>query len=198
MEEIDDFIGNWKYILPFDVGAQKCSNCSKEFTKIHLPQHCKHCGRACCGDCLQEVEFANKEKKPVCNTCQSVLNKFPSPLCEYHSIVEKASEVTKNHSEHYFPQESKSSVTAPVPGLHFLVTLTGSRGDIQPFIALGIKMKEYGHTITIATHKCFREFVIEHDLLFYPLPGDPKDLMDLMVSDFNIELVREKFPKHRE
>lgn len=195
--ETDDLINNWKHILPFDVAGKQCSNCSYEFTKVHLPQHCRHCGNACCGSCLQEMHFLNNAKKHVCNNCHAMLTKFPSPLCEFNNIIEKSSKILEKVSLDYTSQDLTQK-SLPIPPLHFLIFLTGSRGDVQPFVALGMEMKKYGHKITIATHKCFRDFVIDHGLQFYPLPGDPKDLMDLMVSDINLELVKDKFPKHRE
>ncbi|TGO12309.1 hypothetical protein BTUL_0091g00540 [Botrytis tulipae] len=37
--------------------------------------------------------------------------------------------------------------------------IVGSRGDVQPFIALGQELKASGHRIRIATHKNFKDFV---------------------------------------
>ena len=31
--------------------------------------------------------------------------------------------------------------------------ITGTRGDVQPFIGIGLKLKEYGHRVRIASHK---------------------------------------------
>jgi sterol 3beta-glucosyltransferase len=35
----------------------------------------------------------------------------------------------------------------------------GSRGDVQPFVALGLALQESGHHINIATHGIFEDFV---------------------------------------
>jgi UDP:flavonoid glycosyltransferase YjiC (YdhE family) len=61
--------------------------------------------------------------------------------------------------------------------LNIVVQIIGSRGDIQPFIALGNALKKYGHNVRIATHPTFREFVKENDLDFFSIGGDPAELM---------------------
>jgi Glycosyltransferase family 28 N-terminal domain len=63
------------------------------------------------------------------------------------------------------------------PPLNIVVQIIGSRGDIQPFIALGKALKKYGHNVRIATHPTFREFVKENDLDFFSIGGDPAELM---------------------
>jgi UDP:flavonoid glycosyltransferase YjiC (YdhE family) len=59
----------------------------------------------------------------------------------------------------------------------------GSRGDVQPFIALGNALKKYGHRVRIATHNVFEDFVHESGLEFYPIGGDPAELMAFMVKN---------------
>jgi hypothetical protein len=59
----------------------------------------------------------------------------------------------------------------------------GSRGDVQPFVALGNELQKHGHRIRIATHNVFQDFVRESDLEFYPIGGDPAELMAYMVKN---------------
>lgn len=61
--------------------------------------------------------------------------------------------------------------------------MVGSRGDVQPFIALGKELQKYGHRVRIATHDTFEAFVHESGLEFYPIGGDPKELMAYMVKN---------------
>ncbi|RKO86480.1 hypothetical protein BDK51DRAFT_19240, partial [Blyttiomyces helicus] len=70
-----------------------------------------------------------------------------------------------------------------VPPMQILILIVGSRGDVQPFIALGQELKRYGHRVRLATHETFRSFVHEGGLEFYPLGGDPSELMAYMVKN---------------
>lgn len=56
---------------------------------------------------------------------------------------------------------------------HVTLVTTGSRGDIQPFIALGLGLAESGHGVTLATNPLYEEWIRENGLLFRPVEGDP-------------------------
>jgi sterol 3beta-glucosyltransferase len=55
-----------------------------------------------------------------------------------------------------------------------LITMlaTGSRGDVQPYIALGVELKKKGHRVRVATFSVFENFVKQFGLEFFPIPGD--------------------------
>ncbi|MFJ7208025.1 glycosyltransferase [Streptomyces sp. NPDC098789] len=55
--------------------------------------------------------------------------------------------------------------------------VTGSRGDVQPFIALGTTLMSRGHSVVLATHGDFEKLVRESGLDFTELPGSPKDFL---------------------
>ncbi len=74
----------------------------------------------------------------------------------------------------------------PVPRLAIVMLIVGTRGDVQPFIALGKALLRYGHRVRLATHETFRSFVREQGLEFYPLGGNPADLMSFMVKNAGI------------
>ncbi|EHA49927.1 hypothetical protein MCOR27_003005 [Pyricularia oryzae] len=72
---------------------------------------------------------------------------------------------------------------APPPKLNVVVQIVGSRGDVQPFVALGKVLKDtYGHRVRIATHPTFKGFVEENGLEFFSIGGDPAELMAFMVK----------------
>jgi sterol 3beta-glucosyltransferase len=52
----------------------------------------------------------------------------------------------------------------------------GSRGDVQPFLSLSLKLMEEGHSVKLAAPSRFRNFVEEYGIAFVPLSGDPEDL----------------------
>ncbi|KAI9171844.1 glucosyl/glucuronosyl transferase [Paramyrothecium foliicola] len=71
----------------------------------------------------------------------------------------------------------------PPPKLNIVVQIVGSRGDVQPFVALGKVLKEtYGHRVRIATHPTFQGFVEGNGLEFFSIGGDPAELMAFMVK----------------
>ncbi|XP_068664035.1 sterol 3-beta-glucosyltransferase UGT80A2-like isoform X2 [Aristolochia californica] len=65
-----------------------------------------------------------------------------------------------------------------IPPLQIVMLIVGTRGDVQPFIAIGKRLQDYGHRVRLATHSNFKEFVLTAGLEFYPLGGDPKVLAE--------------------
>jgi UDP:flavonoid glycosyltransferase YjiC (YdhE family) len=49
---------------------------------------------------------------------------------------------------------------------------SGSRGDLQAFVALGKGLAAAGHEVTVATHAPFESIVRDHGLAFHRLSGD--------------------------
>jgi sterol 3beta-glucosyltransferase len=68
-----------------------------------------------------------------------------------------------------------------VPSLSIVVMVVGSRGDVQPFIPIGRRLAAR-HRVRIATHREFRALVEAAGLEFYPLAGDPHQLMEYIVK----------------
>jgi sterol 3beta-glucosyltransferase len=52
------------------------------------------------------------------------------------------------------------------------ILATGSRGDIQPYIALGIQLNKEGHQVKIATFENYADFVMSYGLGFSKIRGD--------------------------
>lgn len=72
----------------------------------------------------------------------------------------------------------------PPPPMNIVIQIVGSRGDVQPFVALGLVLKaRYGHRVRIATHPTFQQFVTENGLEFFSIGGDPAELMAFMVKN---------------
>jgi sterol 3beta-glucosyltransferase len=49
----------------------------------------------------------------------------------------------------------------------------GSRGDVQPYIALGVGLKAAGHAVRLAAPAAFETFVQSYGLEFMPIAGNP-------------------------
>jgi hypothetical protein len=72
----------------------------------------------------------------------------------------------------------------PPSKLNIVIQVAGSRGDVQPFVALGTALQRgYGHRVRLATHAAFEDFVRSSGLEFYPIGGDPAELMAYIVKN---------------
>src|ERR1700727_686246 len=63
-------------------------------------------------------------------------------------------------------------------GAKFLLTTFGSLGDLHPYIAVGIGLRERGHSVTIGTSEMYRAKVEGEGLQFHPLRPDLSGLID--------------------
>eukprot|EP01041_Mallomonas_annulata_P007758 gene7758-15875_t len=85
----------------------------------------------------------------------------------------------------------------PIPQLRIVIMAVGTRGDIQPFALLGLRLQADGHRVRLATHACFSDYVKSQGLEFFPLAGDPLKLSEFMVKTqgwvvpTSIELIKE-------
>jgi sterol 3beta-glucosyltransferase len=52
------------------------------------------------------------------------------------------------------------------------ILCSGSRGDIQPYLALAQELKQLGNEVQIAAGISFQDFVESYDIAFYPLAAD--------------------------
>lgn len=67
--------------------------------------------------------------------------------------------------------------------MNVVVQIVGSRGDVQPFVSLGLALKKFGHRVRIATHPTFQRFIEDLGLEFFSIGGDPAELMAFMVKN---------------
>jgi sterol 3beta-glucosyltransferase len=62
----------------------------------------------------------------------------------------------------------------------------GSRGDVQPFVALGVGLRGAGHSVLLAAPARFGGLVQAHGLDFTALPGDPDQLSRALVEQAGV------------
>ncbi|MCA9905857.1 MAG: glycosyltransferase family 1 protein [Anaerolineae bacterium] len=62
--------------------------------------------------------------------------------------------------------------------MNILIVTLGSRGDVQPYVALGKGLQAAGHTVTVCTAASFETFITEHGLRYGYLNNELLDLMD--------------------
>lgn len=68
------------------------------------------------------------------------------------------------------------------PSMHFVCLTIGSRGDVQPYIALGKGLQKQGHRVSIVTHEEYKEWVEGFGIEHRTAGGDPGALMKLSVE----------------
>lgn len=59
----------------------------------------------------------------------------------------------------------------------------GSRGDVQPYVALGVALQKSGVRVRIATLEAFAQFVTGYGLECYAIEGDLASVMNSQVAD---------------
>ncbi|KAI8820297.1 uncharacterized protein EV422DRAFT_532330 [Fimicolochytrium jonesii] len=77
----------------------------------------------------------------------------------------------------------ETRIDVSVPIMNIVIQIVGSRGDVQPFLALAKELQIYGHRVRIATHETFRAWIRRNEVEFYPIGGDPAVLMAFMVEN---------------
>jgi UDP:flavonoid glycosyltransferase YjiC (YdhE family) len=56
--------------------------------------------------------------------------------------------------------------------MKFTILTIGSRGDVQPYIALGAGLQKAGHDVRLATHDTFKDQIISYGLDFFNVGHD--------------------------
>jgi sterol 3beta-glucosyltransferase len=84
----------------------------------------------------------------------------------------------------------------PAP-LHFTFLTIGSRGDVQPYIALAKGLLADGHRCKIATHGEFKDWIEGQGIEYGYVGGDPAELMRLSVENgmFTVSFIKEGLQK---
>ncbi|KAF8955111.1 Sterol 3-beta-glucosyltransferase [Entomortierella lignicola] len=83
--------------------------------------------------------------------------------------------------------------------IHITCLTIGSRGDVQPYIALCKKLMEDGHTCRIATHGDYQKWIEGHGIEFALVGGNPAELIELCVENgmFTVSFIKEGMKKFR-
>ncbi|POM57935.1 Sterol 3-beta-glucosyltransferase, partial [Phytophthora palmivora] len=95
--------------------------------------------------------------------------------------------------------DAEPLVSVP-PLMNICILIVGTRGDVQPFLAIAQRLQKDGHRVA----SIYRDFVMGHGVEFYPLGGDPKELAAYMVKTgghlipTKIETLTKDVPRNRE
>jgi UDP:flavonoid glycosyltransferase YjiC (YdhE family) len=56
--------------------------------------------------------------------------------------------------------------------MRIVIIATGSRGDVEPYVALGAGLKKAGHYVRLVSHTNFAELILSQSLEFWPVEVD--------------------------
>ncbi|KAF7792479.1 hypothetical protein EIP86_003520 [Pleurotus ostreatoroseus] len=115
-------------------------------------------------------------------------------------ILDEPEAMDKSVPPIMFESTSSTFLTfKPKTSLHFTFLTIGSRGDVQPYIALAKGLIKDGHRCRIATHGEFREWIESHGIEFGYVGGDPAELMRICVENgtFTVAFLKEGVQKFR-
>jgi sterol 3beta-glucosyltransferase len=62
--------------------------------------------------------------------------------------------------------------------MRIAIIAMGTRGDVQPYLALGKGLKSAGHFVRLITHENFEKLVTSHGLEFCPVQGNVQEVME--------------------
>ncbi|KAL1918991.1 uncharacterized protein VTP21DRAFT_2372 [Calcarisporiella thermophila] len=107
--------------------------------------------------------------------------------------------VTKEGPPLLAPYASLYEHTKPSETLHITCLTIGSRGDVQPYIALCKGLMKDGHKCRIATHAEYQRWIESHGIEFRRVGGDPGELMQICIDYgmFSYNFLREGVRRFR-
>ncbi|KDN52001.1 glycosyltransferase family 1 protein [Tilletiaria anomala UBC 951] len=109
--------------------------------------------------------------------------------------------VVSHDSVNFLPKlVNPSAGQAPrLAPMRICIPVIGSRGDIQPFIALSKGLTAHGHSVCIVSHPEYEGWVSKHGIDFRLAGGDPGALMKLAVEHrlFSPAFFKESVSKFR-
>lgn len=103
-------------------------------------------------------------------------------ILEHVPFLPQEDEVARTRPPSPSMNRVKLAVPPKPPPMRIVLLVVGTRGDVAPFVNLGLALKELGHDVRIGTHAEYREIVIKEGLRYYPLGGDPRKLSEYMVK----------------
>jgi hypothetical protein len=66
--------------------------------------------------------------------------------------------------------------------LRVTITTSGSRGDVQPYVAFGLGLEAGGHDVTVAAPAAFESLIRGRGLGFEPVQSDPRRVTERMLE----------------
>ncbi|ODV95268.1 hypothetical protein PACTADRAFT_50014, partial [Pachysolen tannophilus NRRL Y-2460] len=155
---------------------------------------------------LKQIDLNNRKKSQVDTLAQNVddikLAESTNNLAEARiRLFENKISSTIGVDIPIIVENNPFSETCVKPHKPYRFTLLtiGSRGDVQPYIALGKGLLKEGHKVKIVSHAEFRPWVEKYGMEFGEIAGDPAELMNLMVThgSMSVAFLKEASSKFR-
>ena len=67
--------------------------------------------------------------------------------------------------------------------MKFTIVTIGSRGDVQPFLALGKGLQDRGHRVRICAMHVFQDVIEEEGFEYAPMAGDAREVMRRLIGE---------------
>src|SRR5512135_710291 len=61
--------------------------------------------------------------------------------------------------------------------MHIAISTLGSRGDVQPFVALAVGLQQAGHRVTLVTCDTFTDWIQAYGVAVRPVPFNPQAIL---------------------
>ncbi|KAI0320434.1 glycosyltransferase family 1 protein [Amylostereum chailletii] len=129
-----------------------------------------------------------------------ILEEFGQPSSDDTDPAPPPENMTDSLPAVMFTSTSSTFLTfKPEKSLRFTFLTIGSRGDVQPYIALAKGLMADGHRVKIATHGEFQQWIESYGIEFGYVGGDPAELMRICVENgtFTVAFLREGIQKFR-
>ncbi|EGX96337.1 glucosyl/glucuronosyl transferase, putative [Cordyceps militaris CM01] len=162
------------FVIPsLDVPSEAPPAYGDQVDKVTFSQPGFQAGAAVAGDGRVNINISTKSRR---------LAELLAPVVDRQVSVAEAQEPLP--PAYIPPSLGGLPGQTPPPALNIVIQIVGSRGDVQPFVALGKTLRDtYGHRVRIATHATFQKFVEDNELEFFNIGGDPAELMAFMVKN---------------
>lgn len=152
-----------------------------DFASLHVRDHCYAICQLKCESnktLFESSSIISGNSRNDALSMSSIILDRPEhiePPVEYDGppLLSNSSE-TLSPSRKYAPPEKS---------LHFTCLTIGSRGDVQPYLALCKELQKDGHRCRIATHPEYEDWVTHHGIEFRSIGGDPGELMKLCIDN---------------
>jgi len=66
--------------------------------------------------------------------------------------------------------------------MRIVIIASGSRGDVEPYVALGKGLQAAGHVVRLVTHQDFESLVTSHGVDFWPVEGSVQGVAESMAA----------------